>query len=196
MTLNTAVANDLRRRHSRARETSRHWCARAVTGPSVIRVFAKGTKEDLLVALPRVRIDQISELDDRAAFEQWFERQLAMVAKVIARRNSRRASVNPGLKWGHAAKVLALYVRDVVLHTRYFTDEQVARITPWLFVPVDSMVMMRLRELGVRLPFRQIKAIATRKDFYVVQDFLLDSCSSDMARVIFDDLWADRGPVA
>jgi hypothetical protein len=128
-------------------------------------------------------------------FEEWFEGQLERLARVISSRNKANSRVNPGLKWGHAAKVLALYLRDVVLHSRFFTDAEVERVAPWLFVPVDSKVMERLSNLGVELPFTQIREIATKADFYVVQKLLADSCAPGIARVVFDDVWADRDPV-
>ena len=192
MMTNPALARELTLRHRQTRESIRHWCARAVTGPSVIRVFEKGTKDDLMPALLRVPIEQLPALPDRRAFEAWFEKQLEPVAKTLAKRNARRNSVQPGIKWGHAAKILAIYVRDIVLHSRYFEDEEVERLTPWLFVPVDSKVMERLADLGVELPFHKIKEIATRDHFYVVQNLLGANCKSGVARVVFDDVWADR----
>jgi hypothetical protein len=196
MTSNSAIARELTSRHRHTRESIRHWCARAVTGPSVIRVFEKGTKDDLMPMLLRVPIEQLPMLSDKTAFEAWFEKQLEPVAKTLAKRNGRRKSVQPGIKWGHAAKILAIYVRDVVLHSRYFEDEEVKRLTPWLFVPVDSKVMERLAHLGVQLPFNKIKEIATRDDFYLIQNLLSANCKLGVPRVVFDDVWADRSPVA
>lgn len=196
MASTASISNELTLRHARTRESVRHWCARAATSSSVVRVFAPGTKEDLLRVLLNVPIEALPRLSDQKEFEGWCETQLAAVARAVSQRNKTNPRVNPGLKWGHAAKVLALYLRDVVLHSRFFTDGEVARIAPWLFVPVDSKVMDRLRDLGVQLHFRQIRQIATRHDFYVVQNLLADNCAPGIARVVFDDVWADRGPVA
>jgi hypothetical protein len=192
---NPALTNELRLRHERTRESVRHWCARAVTGPSVIRVFEKGTTNDLLPVLLGLPIDAMTQMDNRTEFEAWFETQLQHVAKAISKRNATNKRVQPGLKWGHAAKVLSLYLRDVVLHSRFFLDKDADRIATWLFVPVDSRVMERLTQLGVRLPFAKIKDIATRNDFYFIQDILAESCEAGTARVIFDDVWADREPL-
>jgi hypothetical protein len=195
MTATPSIASELTLRHSRTRDSVRHWCARAATGSSVIRVFERGTKEDLLRTLLRVPIEAMPHIAGPRQFEEWFEGQLERLARVISSRNKANPRVNPGLKWGHAAKVLALYLRDVVLHSRFFTDAEVERVAPWLFVPVDSKVMERLSNLGVELPFTQIREIATKADFYVVQNLLADSCAPGIARVVFDDVWADRDPV-
>ena len=196
MKTDTAIANELRMRHSRTRESVRHWCARAATSSSVVRVFAKETKEDLLRVLLTIPVEAISQLSGRENFEEWFETQLERVARAIYKRNKTNVRVNPGLKWGHAAKVLALYLRDVVLHSRFLTDAEVARVAPWLFVPVDSKVMERLADLGVKLPFTQIRQIASKDAFYRVQNMLANNCDPGIARVVFDDVWADRSPVA
>ena len=190
-----SIADELSLRHSRTRESVRHWCARAATESSVIRVFEERTKADILATLIKVPIEVITDFRLRSEFEEWFEGQLNQLARAISRRNKTNERVQPGLKWGHAAKVLTLYLRDVVLHSRYFSDDEVSLIAPWLFVPVDSKVMARLRALGVRLPFRTIREIRTKPDFYFVQDLLAGNCADGIARVVFDDVWADRDPV-
>jgi hypothetical protein len=193
MQVTISIAKELRVRHERSTASIRHWCARAATGSSVIRVFAPRTKELLLRELINVPIEEMAHLKSRAEFELWFEQQLELVATAIAKLNKSNKRVQPGLKWGHSAKVLSLYLRDVLLHSRFFSDDVVARVKPWLFVPVDSRVINRLKELGFRTPFRQIREIATREQFYVVQNCLVAGCDPGMARVVFDDVWADRG---
>lgn len=165
MNATSAIAGELALRHSRSRVSVRHWCARAATSSSVVRVFAQGTKVDLLRVLLGIPIENLPTLVDRKHFEEWFEKQLARVARTVSARNKTNKRINPGLKWGHSAKVLALYLRDVVLHSRYFSDAEVGRIVPWLFVPVDSKIMERLSDLGVELPFSRIRQIATKADF-------------------------------
>ncbi len=170
----------------------RHWCARAATGSSVIRVFLKETKAPLLQALIKVSVEEIATLRTKEGFERWFETQLRKVAATIQEKNRHNERVQPGLMWGHTAKILAIYVRAVVLHSRFFEDDIVARVKPWLFVPVDRIVIKMLATCGVRTPFRKIKEIATKADFYFVQNLLADRCDPGIARVVFDDGWADR----
>lgn len=196
MNVSVAIGHELRMRHSRTRETVKHWCARGATSSSVVRVFEKDTKEDLMRALRDVPVESLPKMTGCEEFEAWFETQLSHVAHVIKKRNRTNPRVNPDLKWGHAAKVLALYLRDIVLHSRFFTDVEVTRITPWLFVPIDSRVIERLTDLGVRLPFRQIRQIASKDTFYAVQDLFASGSGQGIPRVVFDDVWADRNPVS
>ncbi len=67
---------------------------------------------------------------------------------------------------------MALYVRDLVLSSRYFSDTDAAKVRAFLHVPVDSVVIGRLGKLGVRQPFTKIKEIDTREKFYGVQEAL------------------------
>jgi hypothetical protein len=192
MTRVDLITEELLRRHHRAHEAQRHWCARNATGPSVIRVFAKGTKTALMDALLRLPVHEIERLDGRAEFERWYEHQLRQVAGSIRKSNPDNQRIRPGIKWGHAAKILSIYLRGLVLHSRYFPDRVVRRVRPWLFVPVDSYTIKNLRSCRVVPPFDRIKDIATREHFYFVQDLLAKRCGRGVARIVFDDSWADR----
>jgi hypothetical protein len=44
--------------------------------------------------------------------------------------------------------VLSLVVRDLVLFSRYFTEDQARRIGPWLYCPVVGIVIDSLRRVG------------------------------------------------
>ncbi len=186
------VARELRLRHGRSSNAVRHWCARAATGSSVIRVFASDTKPPLLQGLVVVPVEEMAGLRTREEFESWFEARLHEVAETLQEKNRLNSRVQPGLTWGHTAKVLAIYIRAIVLHSRFFPDDIVARVKPWLFVPVDNIVIKRLETCGVRTPFRKIREIASRADFYFVQNLLAERCDAGIARVVFDDGWADR----
>lgn len=190
------IAEELLLRHGRSREAMRHWAARDATGASVIRVLARGTRPDLLHELVQLPVDNIGTLRSKKEFERWFERQLHTVAGTVRKGNRRNPRVQPGLKWGHGAKVLSIYVRSLVLHSRFFPDRVVNRVKPWPFVPVDGYSIKKLRSCGVNPPFGRIKDIATRRAFYFVQELLADSCGRRVARVVFDDSWADRGDIS
>lgn len=192
MTVTDAITKELLHRHGRAGEAPRYWSARSATGASVIRVFAGDTKPGLLQRLLDLPAEEISSLQSKDEFEQWFEVQLRKISNTLEKRNRTNQRVQPGLKWGHGAKVLAIYLRSLVLHSRYFPDQVVARVTPWLFVPVDGLLIKKLKVFGVKPPFTKIREIATRQDFYFVQNLLAKSCPSGVARVVFDDSWADR----
>jgi hypothetical protein len=186
------IAEELRLRHIRGPNAMRHWSARSATGSSVIRVFARGTKPPLLQRLVALPVEEITGLGTKEEFEYWFESQLQKVAATIEMKNRLNSRVQPGLKWGHTGKVLSIYVRSLVLHSRFFSDSVVHRVKPWLFVPVDSLTIKSLKRLGVRTPFDKIREIATKRDFYFVQNLLAERCGPGIARVVFDDSWADR----
>lgn len=186
------IAQEFLRRQRRARLAMRHWAARTATGASVIRVFAQRTRPSLLAQLVRLPVDQLSALHSKKRFERWYELQLHKVARTLQKTNRQNARVQPGLEWGHGTKILSIYLRSLVLHSRYFPDRVVARAMPWLFVPVDSLLIRKLKGCGVRPPYRRIREMASRRDFYFVQDLLAERCPPGVSRVVFDDTWADR----
>lgn len=175
------------------REAMRVRAARSALGASVIRVFAPGTRRGVLPYLAGLDVDGLSRLKTCSQFERWYETALSGLARIVDRLNRGNVRIRPGVKWGHSAKILSLYLRGVVYHSRYFPDPVAKRIGPWLFVPVDRIVLARLKTLGVDLPFRRIKDVATREDFYSIQRRFDKSCQRlTVPRVWFDDNWAAR----
>ena len=178
------------RDHSKALKVT---SARVVLGSSVMRVFEPGTKEDLSPCLVAVDVEKMPKLGGQEQFRSWFERNLDRVANAINRRNARNRRIYPGYKWGHATKVLTLYLREIVHNRRYFSDADVERISPWLYTPIDSIAIKRLRHLGCPLPFKAIKEIDTTEKFYDVQELLGEAAAKvGVPRVWFDDNWGDR----
>ena len=174
---------------------TRLFTARSCIPASVTRVFAAGTKAELVPLLARLPVDDLPGLAGQTEYREWFERHRETVGAAIVRLNPRamKPGIHPGYKWGHGTKVLALYVRDLVLFSRYFPDGDVTQIAPWLYCPVDSVVMKRLRELGEQPGVFQISGIDSAARFWRIQDLL--GAAADRAgvpRVWFDDNWGDR----
>lgn len=166
---------------------------RVVTGPSVMRVFNKGTRKDVLKALSRIEIEALGKIDDEETYRAWFKSGLEAVHKVIKSHNESNARLGNGAKWGHATKVLSLYVREVVLCSRYFSDGESERISRLLYVPIDGVIMKRLRALGVELRFSAIKEINSPREFFAVQEMLFAAAAkAEIPAVWFDDVWAER----
>lgn len=191
----SALDEEYRRIAAAHRAATRHFTARSCIPPSVTRVFAKGTKDALLPVLAAIPIDELPQLGGEAAFRAWFERQLEVVAAAILRLNppTVRPGIHPGYRWGHASKVLALYLRDLVLFSRYFPDADAERIAFWLYCPVDGIVMKRMRELGEKPGVFLISGIDSPKKFWHVQDTLgAAAARAGVPRVWFDDNWGDR----
>ena len=191
--MNDALVVEYERIKANHRKAITLTVARSILGPSVIRVYCEGTKEPLLKALVALDSDCLPDLAGQEAYRAWFQQSLDAVARVIAGTNQDNCRIFPGYKWGHATKVLCIYVRDLVNYSRYFTDSEAARITPWLYSPIDSVVINRLWELHSPLPFSQIKDIDAPEKFYKVQDLLGQAAAEvGVPRVWFDDNWGDR----
>ncbi len=157
-----------------------------------MRVFAPGTKGDLLSLLPELPLDDLKEIKDQEGFEKWFGAQLNRVARRILVKNRDNSKINPGYKWGHASKILNLYLREMVLNSRYFNDRDARRLSFFLYVPIDSKIMARLRKLGCRLPFSRIKEISSKGQFMLVQSLLAEAAVKAKApRIWFDYVWSE-----
>ena len=182
-------------RHLRAAHAGnvRQRAARVVLGASVLRVFAPGTKAILLPVLARLPVDELRQIRTARQFRTWFNRHLLRVARAVRSCNRRNRRIRPGDKWGHSTKLLTLFLRELVLNSRYFSDRATRRIAPWLFVPLDSIVITQLRDLGFQLSFRRIRDIDRADLFYGVQDHLgVAAVRANVPRIWFDDFWTVR----
>jgi len=167
--------------------------ARMTLLPSVTRVFEKGTTKPLTGSLLSLPVDELPELSDQADYRSWFEAALDSIAVTILERNPRGpwSSIHPGYKWGHGTKVLSLFVRNLVLCSRYFTEEEARRIEWWLYCPIDGRVMDRLREVGFDPGVNLIRTI-DKATFWRVQDCLSAAANkAGIPRVWFDDVWSE-----
>ncbi|MBI3748063.1 MAG: hypothetical protein HY262_04345 [Chloroflexi bacterium] len=184
--------------HDHHRATLR-MTARSSLPSSVTRVFQATTKDALVPLLATLPVDSLPRLKDEDAFRRWFMRSLDTVAACVLTLNPPEVQprIHPGYKWGHSTKVLALFVRDLVLFSRYFSDSDVETIVPWLYCPVDTIVLDRLRRLGERPGATRIKRIETGEQYWRIQDRLGAVASKvGVPRVWFDDIWGDRVPVS
>jgi len=180
----------IRKNHKKALQTR---VARTILAPSIMRVFQAGTKHVLFDLLSGMDLESLRRLRGEDAFRRWFEDSLARVASRIKKRNPTNDRIYPGDKWGHGAKVLTVFVKNIVFFSRCFNEREIRRIQPWLYAPLDSIVIKRLRRLGVRLPFRHIKEIDSARKFCAVQDELGRAArQARVPRILFDDIWGDR----
>lgn len=166
--------------------------SQVVLGASVMRVFAPQTKNDLLPLLPVLPLSELGEISNQESFEKWFGQQLNRIAQRIMLKNRDNPRVNPGYKWGHGTKILNLYLREIVLNSRYFDDPTTRKISPFLYVPIDSKIMKKMRKLGIKLPFNKIKEINTKQQFMQVQQILGDAAAeAQVPRIWFDYIWGE-----
>ena len=166
--------------------------SQVVLGASVMRVFVPQTKKDLLPFLPALPLLELEEINNQEGFEKWFTLQLNRLARRILLKNKDNPRVNPGYKWGHGTKILSLYLREVVLNSRYFNDRTTRKISPFLYVPIDSKIMDKMRKLGFKLPFNKIKDIHTKQQFMQIQQILGDAAAKvQVPRIWFDYIWGE-----
>lgn len=164
--------------------------ARVVLGSSVMRVFRAGTKSKIQPILGNIDIDVLRAIKNETKFKNWFSKCLAPIVRIINDTNRENNKVGNG--YGHATKILTLYVREMVLNSRYLTDKEVQRIEKFLYTPIDSVAMEALRKAGEKLPFKRIKEI-TEKNFHQLQERIGEAAAKVGApRVWFDDVWGMR----
>jgi len=175
-------------------EAEKRFFARINLAGSIIRVFDKGTKPDIINALLKLDIDRLKTIKSQSEFKLYFEKQLEKLSAVIKMTNKDNNRIMPGYKWGHSTKILCLYLRDLVIHSHLFDQETSNKLSCYLYTPIDGIIMKKLKKVGFKLPFKAIKDIDTADKFYNVQDAL--SKASDavkVPRVWFDDNWGLRG---
>jgi len=168
--------------------------ARLTLGPSVIRVFAKGTNDMVRPLLERIELDDLTKLDGQAEYKRWFEKNLHRIAKKILVLNNKidRPGIHPGYKWGHSSKIMNSFIEGIVRQSRYFTDSEAKRIESWLYVPLDSVVMRELRDCGVATP-KTVNGIASGSQFYGLQEKMGRAAAcAGVSRILFDDVWASN----
>ena len=188
-----ALRNEFREIRKDHWNAEQRFFARTVLGSSVIRVYQEDTKDFIMEALCKVDIEKLKKITSEAQYKEYFEKALNALAAVIKRTNKGNSRIYPGYKWGHATKILCLFLRDIVLHSRYLPDQQARRLSNWLYMPIDSVVMTRLKELGCRQPFNQINQIDTSAKFYDAQHLLKKAAKLEkVSPVWFDDNWANR----
>lgn len=179
--------------------------ARVCFSSSTGRVFPRAKRKEEISASAKIRevltginVDDLLTIESEEQFKAWFEKNLTLVTQVIPDENSHGEELSDGTRrWGYAAKILTLFLRDIVEHCRYFSDDQAKRARKWLYTPMDSEVMDKLCECGEQIPFGKIKEIDTREKFYGVQDLLGRAANKvGIPRVWFDDNWGDRNDKA
>ena len=179
--------------YSNHRKALVKYAALVVLGPSIIRVFLPGTRNQLISVLIDIPFDEIATLENQDEYRKWWERRLDILAGEIEKSNTGNSRIYPGYKWGHAVKVLNLMMREIVLNSRYFPDEVMERVSPWLYCPIDSIVMKGLSKLDVALPFKQINQIDTPEKFYLAQSVIEKiQAGKEEPRIWFDDVWGGR----
>ena len=183
-------------RRLEARHNSRLVIERAVAvalGPSLIRAFKKGSKAHLIPVLLAVDLEKLVSCRSRQEYQRFFRNELKKIHKALASVKLNSKKHGKGLKWGHATKILCIFLRDLVLYSRYFDKPTAEHLERFLYNPIDGIVIRKLRDLGADPGVRKIKEIDTPKKFWDIQD-LLDKAAklANTIQVRFDDVQVEN----
>ena len=148
------LVREFRRIKNNHRRAMKYWAAKATLTPSVIRVFSKKSREKILPHLVSINVSKLSGFQSQVQYDRWLMDRLSNLASLVRRLNPNNPTINPGYKWGHAAKVLNIYVREILLHSRYFDPVVVERVSKWLHVPIDGRNIHRLEGARLSASFR------------------------------------------
>jgi hypothetical protein len=80
------------------REAMLHRRANAIWGPSVVRVFRKGTKKDIEPVLLKLDLNQLERCQKQGRFDAFFYAALSKVDKAILLKNRNNSNVAAGHK--------------------------------------------------------------------------------------------------
>lgn len=165
------------------------------------RVFPKAENKDeksandiIKETLNTIDVDYLPKIKTQEEFKEWFEKKLGIVTNAIPKKNSKGKNISDDTRrWGYGTKILCLFLRDMVDHCRYFTEDEVKEVRKLLYVPIDSIIIDKLVECGETLPFNNIEEIDSEDKFYSIQDKLIQAAQIiDVPRIWFDDNWGDR----
>ena len=120
-------------------KTVQHFTALDSVSASAVRGQMPGTKAAIEKYLAAIEFEGVSHLDYEG-FSAWLDNHTKCIQRKLPARAGR---VHP---WGVARKSLNLFLRscsyNYYLRTRYSID----KISPWLEVPLDSVVAKELRK--------------------------------------------------
>lgn len=166
--------------------------SKIILGSSVIRAFNKETKNDVLKSLLRIDVSKLYEISSIRGYDLWHNQKTASVYKALLKKNAKKFKKDlEGLKWGHATKILNLFMGHLLLYSPYFDNAKyIKRVYGYLHVPIDSKVFALLRQCGVDTP-KSIKSI-TKQDYNNIQEVLRTGASTHLiAPLLFDEYaWA------
>lgn len=170
--------------------------AREVLGSSIIRVFEKNSKNGLILSLTKkVDIDRLKKINNHSDYAKWHTVNLVPIAKEILKTNSNNKRISGGEKWGHAAKILNLYVFNCVLNnSALFTRKQSEILQNFLHVPIDNLIIKELKRCNQKVPSNNIKGITSKKHYDKFQEILsFHSKQINIPAIYFDDyVWGLR----
>jgi hypothetical protein len=163
-----------------------------ILGSSVIRALPPKSKPSLMTCLDSIALKQLHEVNSQETFDIWHKKQVSKVEACLVKCNakSQRFEKDEQL-FGHAIKVLNLFMGHLVLNSEYFSQEVKARTKYLLHVPLDSKVFSALKnEPGLNVP-KYIKSL-TPGTYQAIQKKIREfATKANLPSIYLDDYaWA------
>lgn len=163
-----------------------------ILGSSVIRAFKPKTKADLLISLIKIDFKGLYSINSEKKYDAWHKKRVDAIYKSLLRNNEVKFKDDlEGLKWGHATKILNLYIGHLLYYSPYFGNAKyINRIYTYLHTPLDSKVFKVLKKSMVATP-KSIKSIR-RVEYLTIQQILREKAKPfSIASIVFDEYaWA------
>lgn len=135
-----------------------------ILGSSVIRVFKKGTKKDVVRTLEGINLDELKFILTSRNYDEWQRKQVNKLYTTLIKMNANLK----GLKWGHACKIFNLYISHIIFYSQYFDDlKLINKIKYFIHAPIDSKV---LKVLNNTKNFKSLpKSLSLMTEAYYVE---------------------------
>ena len=163
-----------------------------ILGNSVIRVFVKGTKVELIECFSNIPANQITAIQDQAEYDIWHFKQVQAVYKCLCsvRGNIGRLG-HTGLLYGHATKLFNLFIGHLIFYSPYFNNNAVKKVKKFLHVPLDKKVFDALKVCSIENVPPSIKEL-TEESYYNLQEVIRNAASAyNIPPLYFDEYgWA------
>ncbi|MBN8865489.1 MAG: hypothetical protein J0H92_19095 [Sphingobacteriales bacterium] len=170
------------------REYCKKRVARIILPNSVIRVFTAGTKLAIFDCLQKIDVDELPALKTRELFDSWHKTQLGKVSKSISGFGNNLAEIGEeGIRYGHAAKILNLFLGHLVFFSPYFSTTASEKVRHFLHVPFDKKIFVSLRSFQIKDVPNSIKSV-DRTTYYRLQAQLREAAGKrSVPPLYFDD---------
>jgi len=163
-------------------------------GPSIIRMFKKKTKDNIVKVLQDISIDDVNKaLRSKKLFKKWFIELSLEVNKVL---KSHKDMDQGSKRWAHATKITSLYLRDLLYRcSEKLTEKEYKHAEEMLYVPLDKIVLNSLskscNKCDCRAKFpKNMSELKTEGQFFYIQDYLHRHASkAGVPAIWYDDVW-------
>jgi hypothetical protein len=121
--------------------------SKIILGNSVIRVFKKGTKDDLLKSLGKLALSTLNNINSHELYDSWHAKKVNTIYHCLCKKNKVKFKRDlEGLKWGHSTKIFNLFIGHLVFYSPFLESGTNKSLRKLVHVPLDKKVFTKLRE--------------------------------------------------